>query len=43
MSSPVVLTPAAQTEYDTAFDFYEGRKAGLGVQFANRVRDALAR
>jgi len=43
MSLPVVLTPVAQAEYDQAFDFYEGRRTGLGIQFANRVKDALDR
>ncbi len=43
MSLPVVLTPLAQAEYDQAFDFYEGRRAGLGIQFANRVKDVLDR
>ena len=43
MSLPVVLTPEARQEYDSAFDYYESRRAGLGTAFAGRVRDVLTR
>ena len=34
MSLPVVLRAEAQDEFDEAFDWYEGRRPGLGVSFA---------
>ncbi len=34
MSLPVILDPDAEAEFDDAFDFYEGRGAGLGESFA---------
>jgi toxin ParE1/3/4 len=43
MSLPVVLRDEAQTEFDSAFDFYDGRKAGLGAEFVAEVQDALDR
>ncbi len=38
MSLPVVLRDEAQAEFDEAFDFYEVRQAGLGIDFAARVQ-----
>jgi plasmid stabilization system protein ParE len=43
MSLPVVLRDEAQTEFDEAFDYYEGQRPGLGVQFAERVQDVFDR
>jgi putative addiction module component (TIGR02574 family) len=43
MSLPVVLRDEAQTEFDSAFDFYDSRKAGLGAEFVAEVQDALDR
>jgi plasmid stabilization system protein ParE len=38
---PVSITPLAQREIDAAASFYEGRKEGLGMEFADRVDEAL--
>lgn len=38
MSLPVVLRAEAEREFDEAFDWYEGQKAGLGVEFAEAVQ-----
>jgi toxin ParE1/3/4 len=35
---PVVLRAEAETEFDEAFDWYEGRRPGLGVAFAGEVQ-----
>jgi plasmid stabilization system protein ParE len=43
MSVTVVLRPAAQAEFDEAFDWYEQQRAGLGPQFAASVQDTLDR
>jgi plasmid stabilization system protein ParE len=43
MSLPVVLRDEAQTEFDEAFDHYEGQRPGLGIQFAERVQDVFDR
>jgi plasmid stabilization system protein ParE len=40
---PVVLRDEAQAEFDEAFDWYEGQRAGLGVDFAARVQDVFDR
>lgn len=45
MSLPLVIRDEAQAELDAAFDFYEGRQAGLGVDFVDcvqRVFDRIA-
>jgi hypothetical protein len=42
MSLLVVLTPAAQAEFDEAADWYEQR-AGLGIAFTTTIRDTLNR
>ena len=38
MTLPVVLRDEAQAEFDEAFDYYEGQRAGLGVDFVARVQ-----
>ena len=43
MTLPIVLRLEAQAEFDDAFDWYEGRKAGLGVHFAKQVRKVFLR
>lgn len=43
MSLPVVLRDEAQAEFDEAFDYYEGQRAGLGVDFAARVQRVFDR
>jgi plasmid stabilization system protein ParE len=43
MSLPVVLRPEARAEFDEAFDWYEERLAGLGVDFVNCVQEAFDR
>jgi toxin ParE1/3/4 len=45
MSLPVVLRDEAQMEFDEAFDYYDQRREGLGVEFVAevpRVFDRLA-
>ncbi|MEG3836737.1 MULTISPECIES: type II toxin-antitoxin system RelE/ParE family toxin [unclassified Microcoleus] len=41
MSLSIVLSPAAQEEFDEAVDWYEQQSAGLGVEFLNRVEESL--
>jgi plasmid stabilization system protein ParE len=43
MSLPVVLRAEAETEFDEAFDFYDGRQAGLGTDFAAEVQKVFDR
>lgn len=43
MSLPIVLREEAQAEFDEAFDFYEGKRSGLGVDFLNRVQHVFDR
>lgn len=43
MSLPVALRDEAEAEFDEAFDYYEGQKPGLGVDFAERVQDVFDR
>ena len=43
MSLPVVLRDEAQAEFDEAFDYYEGKKAGLGIAFSERVQEVFDR
>jgi toxin ParE1/3/4 len=40
---PVVLRDEAQAEFDDAFDYYEGQRAGLGVDFVARVQQVFDR
>ena len=37
MSLPLVIRRKARTDFDDAFDWYEAQRAGLGVEFAERV------
>lgn len=41
MSYRVVVRRIAQEEFDDAFDWYEKQQKGLGVQFADRVRETF--
>jgi toxin ParE1/3/4 len=43
MKLPVVLRAEAEAEFDEAFDYYEARRPGFGVQFASRVQDVFDR
>jgi plasmid stabilization system protein ParE len=43
MSLRVVLRRQARDEFDEAFDWYEQQRAGLGVEFAERVQDVFDR
>jgi plasmid stabilization system protein ParE len=43
MSLPVVLRAEAEAEFDEAFDFYDGRRAGLGTEFAAEVQKVFDR
>jgi plasmid stabilization system protein ParE len=43
MTLPVVLRDEAQAEFDEAFDFYEQRRAGLGVAFVTKVQEVFDR
>jgi toxin ParE1/3/4 len=41
VSLPLRLLPEAKSEFDDAADWYEGRKAGLGVEFIAEIRKTL--
>ena len=41
MSLPVVLRPEARAEFDDAFDWYEQRRPGLGVDFVAQVQEVF--
>lgn len=41
MSLPVVLRPEARVEFDEAFDWYEQRRLGLGVDFVAQVQEVF--
>lgn len=43
MNYRLVVRRIAQEEFDEAFDWYEKQQKGLGVQFAERVREAFAK
>ena len=43
MRLPVVLRDEAQAEFDEAFDYYEGQRAGLGADFVARVQQVFDR
>ena len=43
MIRAISLRPEARREFDEAFDWYEHRRAGLGVQFTERVQEVLDR
>jgi plasmid stabilization system protein ParE len=41
MSLPVVFRPPARDEYDQAFEWYELRQPGLGLEFEEEVERVL--
>jgi plasmid stabilization system protein ParE len=43
MSLPVVLRREARADFDDAFDWYEGQRRGLGVEFEMCVDEAFDR
>jgi toxin ParE1/3/4 len=43
MSLSVILDPEARTEFDEAYDWYEGQRSGLGEKFAEAVQRVLDR
>jgi toxin ParE1/3/4 len=43
LSLPVILDLEARDEFDQGYDYYEGRRAGLGESFADAVQVALNR
>jgi toxin ParE1/3/4 len=43
MSFGVVLRRQAQAEFDSAIDWYEQQRSGLGAEFAEQVQDAFDR
>lgn len=43
MIRAIALRREAQQEFDEAFDWYEGRRPGLGRQFAERIQEVLDR
>lgn len=43
MSLPVIIRPAAEADIQETHDYLEGMRAGLGDQFAARLRDVLER
>lgn len=43
MILPVVLRAEAEVEFDQAFDYYEGQRRGLGVDFLARVHHVFNR
>jgi plasmid stabilization system protein ParE len=40
---PVILRPEARAEFDEAYDWYEGQRAGLGEAFAEQVQRVFDR
>ena len=43
MSLPIVLRQEARAEFDDAFDWYEQRRPGLGVDFVGQVQEVFDR
>jgi plasmid stabilization system protein ParE len=43
MSLPIVFRMEAQSEFDQAFDWYESKQPGLGIDLLNCVAEALKR
>lgn len=39
----IIFLEAAQSEFDDAIDYYEGRRSGLSFEFAEEVEQALER
>ena len=42
MSYQLLIRPDAEGDFAQAFDWYEGRKPGLGFEFIDAVDDALS-
>lgn len=43
MSLPIIFLDEARGEFDEAYDWYEGQRAGLGEAFADAVQPILDR
>jgi toxin ParE1/3/4 len=43
VTTPVRFTPEARTDFLEAFDWYEGKRPGLGAVFSAAIDEALAR
>ena len=43
MSFTIIFRPEARAEFDEAYDWYEGRRVGLGEAFADQVQLVLDR
>jgi len=43
MSLPIVFRVEARDEFDSAFDWYEKQRAGLGIDFLTCVSKTLER
>jgi plasmid stabilization system protein ParE len=43
VSLPIIFLPEARAEFDEAYDWYEGQRAGLGEAFSNKVQPVLDR
>jgi plasmid stabilization system protein ParE len=43
LNLPVILDPEARHEFDQGYDYYEGRRPGLGETFADAVQVVLDR
>jgi toxin ParE1/3/4 len=43
MNLPVILSPAADREFEAAAEWYEKQQTGLGTRFVTQVQDALDR
>jgi plasmid stabilization system protein ParE len=43
MSLPIQFLPEAKAEFDAAADWYESKRAGLGLDFIRRVREVFVR
>jgi hypothetical protein len=42
VSLPISFRPEARAEFDDAYDWYEGRRPGLGEAFADQVQQVRA-
>lgn len=43
MSPSIALRQKTRAEFDAAIDWYEGREAGLGAEFADRIQAVFDR
>lgn len=41
MKLPILFRPEARAEFDSAADWYEQQRSGLGVEFVERVQQCL--